>query len=167
MKRAVIVLLAAVLPGAAGAVEDKPSKAIDELRQCVDPQRLPEERVEHCTGALRAGTLDAVQTANAHYHSGLASLAMGNQEKAIEEFDQVLRIEPEMAKAYNGRGIARTQHGDLDRAIADYDQALRIEPKLAYVYANRGSAWLGKKDHDKALADFNLALQLEPQSAWA
>ncbi len=88
-------------------------------------------------------------------------------EKAIEDCNQALALDPKSAEAFNTRGHARTKLGEYDKAIDDGDQALALDPKFAKAYITRGIAWECKYDHDKAIADYNHALALDPKSAAA
>jgi len=102
----------------------------------------------------------------AYNNRGTAYLRRGDYDKAIFDYDQALRINPNFFKKaydlYDNRGSAYLMKGDYERAIADYDQALRIKPNDANSYHNRGTAYLYKGDPEKAIADFNKALEINP-----
>ena len=85
-------------------------------------------------------------------------------DRAIADYSEALRIDPDYAAALYNRGIAWRHKGDLDRAIADYDQAIRLNPTAA-AYNNRGSAWHAKGENERAIADLDLAISLDPRSA--
>jgi len=56
---------------------------------------------------------------------------MGDAGRAISDFTQALRLDPNNAEAYIGRGEAYVQAratGDVDRAISDFQQVLRLDP---------------------------------------
>ena len=52
----------------------------------------------------------------------------GDQDRAIADYDQAIRLDPGLAHAYANRGSAYTDKMDYDRAIADLDQAIRLDP---------------------------------------
>ena len=65
---------------------------------------------------------------------------MGNHDRAIQDFDQAIRLVPENARAYSSRGDTYMSKSDYDRAIQDYDQSIQLDPTNRIVYSNRGRA---------------------------
>ena len=57
-----------------------------------------------------------------------ASLDIGEYQKAINTFDAVLRIDPNLVDAYYLRGVARQYRNDLWGASVDFERALAIDP---------------------------------------
>jgi len=101
----------------------------------------------------------------AYNNRGTAYLHKGDYDKAISDFNQALRIDPDYEKTYylyDNRGTAYLRKGDYERAIADYHQALRINPNYAMAYHNRGTALLYRGDPEEAISDFNKALEINP-----
>jgi tetratricopeptide (TPR) repeat protein/predicted small secreted protein len=88
-------------------------------------------------------------------------------DRAIADFTQAIRLDPDNAKAYKERGNAYYIKGDYDRAIADYTQAIRLDPDYALAYHNRGDAYSDKDDYDRAIADYTQAIRLNPDYASA
>ena len=66
---------------------------------------------------------------------------MNDLERAIEDYDKALALEPNYAPAYSNRGSSYHEKGDLDRAIEDYNKALALQPDYASAYADRGTAY--------------------------
>jgi len=83
-------------------------------------------------------------------------------DRAIADFNQALKLDPNDAIAYNERGLAYYHNKDYDRAIADFNQAIKLNPTFAIAYNNRGFAYYDLKDYDRAFADFNQAIKLNP-----
>jgi tetratricopeptide (TPR) repeat protein len=96
---------------------------------------------------------------------GDANKSQGNWNQAIEDYNEVIRVEPNYELAYNNRGLANYQKGNYDQAIADFNEALRLNPNYADAYRNRGRAYYAKGNVDLALADYNQALSLNPDDA--
>jgi len=99
-----------------------------------------------------------------HFDRGNDYLAQGQYVLAVEEYTQVIEIDPEQAAAYHNRGLAYSRLGDADRAIADFSKALSIQED-ADTYVLRGDAYRLTDDYDRALADFDRALELNPDYA--
>ena len=53
----------------------------------------------------------------------MAYRAKGEPERAVPDFDLVLKMTPNDAFAYHNRGLAYRDMRDYDRAIRDFDQA--------------------------------------------
>lgn len=79
-------------------------------------------------------------------------------DRAIQSFDEVLKLDPKNVNALIGRGDAYDDKGDHDRAIADYNQVLAIDPKNPYAFYNRGLAYRRMNDYDRAIADYTKAI---------
>jgi tetratricopeptide (TPR) repeat protein len=96
----------------------------------------------------------------------------GDNDRAIADYNEAIRLQPGYALAYNNRGGAYVRTGDFDRAINDYTEAIRINPMppvfgtpSVNVYYNRGSAYAQTGDGERAVADFTEAIRLEPKRA--
>jgi tetratricopeptide (TPR) repeat protein len=88
-------------------------------------------------------------------------------ERAIQGYDDAIRLNPNSADAYNGRGLTWHDKGNNDRAIADFDRAIALDPKNASAYNNRAQAYRDKGDDERATEDYNRAIALDPKLATA
>lgn len=84
--------------------------------------------------------------------------------KAIEQFTQVLSMDPGNVAAYIGRGTAYTERGQLDMAIEDFTEALRLDPDNAAAYLGRGNAYFYSEDLASAKSDIEAAFRLDPNN---
>ena len=50
------------------------------------------------------------------------------RDKALAEYTEAIRLDPNDADAYNNRGIADNNNADYAEALADFTEALRIAP---------------------------------------
>jgi lipoprotein NlpI len=91
----------------------------------------------------------------------------GQLDRAIEDFDQAIRLNPNFAEAYVKRSIAHALKGQSDRAIEDLDQAIRLNPNYAQAFYNRGTAYDRKGQFDRAIEDFDQAIRLNPNNVAA
>lgn len=103
--------------------------------------------------------------ASIHFYRGNSFYEKGEWSKAIEAYNESIRLNPNSASAFNNRGIAKRKQRNLDGAIADYDEAIRLDPNDADVLANRGNAKDEKGDLDGAIADYDEAIRLDPNDA--
>jgi lipoprotein NlpI len=91
----------------------------------------------------------------------------GQYDKAIADFDEAIRLNPQDAPTYGTRGYAWYRKGDYDRAIADYGEAIRLNPLRADYYFVRGYTqfWLGR--FAASFPDLTDSLRLNPNQSYA
>ena len=63
---------------------------------------------------------------------GNAYRARGDNDRAIADFSQAIRLAPKFADAYYNRGLAYFYSGTLDKALADVSEASDLDPADAY-----------------------------------
>ncbi len=103
----------------------------------------------------------------AHSHLGIIWVFLNNQDKALADFTEAIRLEPTVSHHYWNRGNVLRDMSEYEKAIADYNDALRIDPRNAFAFNGRGLLWSKKNEPDKAIADFTAAIRIDPQFAWA
>ena len=91
----------------------------------------------------------------------------GDNQGAIIAYNEAIRLNPNLAEAYNNRGIVRYDLGDKPGAIDDYTLAIKFNPNLAKAYYNRGIVRNDLGDKPGAIDDFNLAIKFNPNYAQA
>ena len=79
---------------------------------------------------------------------------------ALDDFNQMIKLNPEDAVAYNFRGLAYKHLKDYKKALADYKQAIAINPDYAAAYGNRGIIYYELGVSQKAIADLRTAADL-------
>ena len=99
--------------------------------------------------------------------SGKKHYDEGDYDRAIADYDQAIRLNPQGATAHKGRALVCLLKGECDRAIADYDQAIRLSPQDAGAYFCRGLVYGRMGERDRAIADYGQAIRLNPQFAAA
>ncbi len=114
------------------------------------------------TRAIDSGQLSTWNLASALDNRGNAYDDKGEHDRAIQDHDQAIRLNPNYAAAFNNRGVAYGRKGDYDRAIQDYDQAIRLNPNYVLAFNNRGFDYRRKGDYDRAIQDYDQALRLNP-----
>ncbi len=85
-------------------------------------------------------------------------LTQNNQEdynRAVELFNQIIKIDPENSDAYTSRGVAYVQWGRIESAIKSWEQAVLLSPDAGKTYYYLGLAYLSKGDKAKAYINFS------------
>ncbi len=86
----------------------------------------------------------------------------GQHDRAIEDYDQAIKLNPKLAIAFFNRGAAYSDKGQHDRAIQDYDQAIKLDPSDADNFYERSLAKAKKGDTAGADADLAAARRIDP-----
>ncbi|MEH2267934.1 MAG: tetratricopeptide repeat protein [Nostoc sp.] len=119
-------------------------------------------------GALQLRLPKPVSDAQqALYEAGVNKYDAGNYEGAIEDFNQVIELDPQNAVAYNRRGDAYYRLGDYEQAQADASQAILLNPQDANAYFDRGFAISELGKYKEAIADYTQAIKLNSENAYA
>jgi len=85
----------------------------------------------------------------------------------LDSLNEVIKINPQDAKAYFGRGGAKAGLKDYPGAIDDYSTALKISPEYPEANLFRGRVKSHLHDFTGAIADFTEAIRLSPASGTA
>ena len=90
----------------------------------------------------------------------LAEVDGSARDKAIADFNEAIRLNPQLSLAYQNRGDFYHDIGEYDKAIADYSQIIALQPNNAYAYLRRGNARRALGNTNGAPADFHKAASL-------
>ena len=88
----------------------------------------------------------------------------GQLDKALADFNDAIRLDPQNPAAYEQRAEVWKVHHEDDKAIADYSEAIRVDPRDAAAYFGRGVAWQAKGRIDRAIADYDRAIRIDPKN---
>lgn len=101
----------------------------------------------------------------ASFQRGVVYAALGETDRAIEDYTATIHENPRLARVYYNRALARRTKGDREGALADYDEAIRLAPEECTTYFNRGLLREENGDPRGALEDFETLLRLDPRDA--
>ena len=97
------------------------------------------------------------------YTRGVEHNELGQYDAAIQDYDQVIRLDPEYADAYHNRGYSYDEAGQYERAIQDYSEAILLDPQDADAYYNRGVSYHNLGQSAEAERDFAKSEELGTQ----
>jgi tetratricopeptide (TPR) repeat protein len=120
----------------------------------------PDLSINGCTLVLQSGQEAEANLAIAFFNRAIAYANKQDYDRAIEDYGEAIRLNPNNAGAFNNRGFAYANKQDYDRAIEDYGQAIQLNPNNSGAFFNRGRAYANKQDYDRAIEDYGQATRL-------
>ena len=87
--------------------------------------------------------------------------------RALEEFDQAVKIDPGNFRAHYWRGRVYLKMGHYDKATADFKMVVELKPQYARPYHNLGWLYYQKGKYEESIQYLNKAIELEPNNGWA
>jgi tetratricopeptide (TPR) repeat protein len=112
-------------------------------------------------GSTVAGSPEP-DSAEAHCDRGLAAVAKGDVDRAIQEFTRAIELRPDDAMAYCNRGGAYGDRGEWDSAVRDLLRAAQIDPNLVIAHYNLGNVYGARGEWDRAVEAYTKAIELQP-----
>ncbi len=100
-----------------------------------------------------------------YYLLGMTEFRLKSYEMALNQFQQVLDLQPEHAQSRIMLGSILLQQGRIDDAIYQLSQVLLKHDNLAVAHNVIGTAYLQKGDFDLASSHFDRAIALDPSLA--
>jgi len=81
---------------------------------------------------------------------------------ALADFDEALRLNPNVAKVWLNKGNVLAAMGRNDSSLVAFNRSLALQPNMADTWNNRGALKLQMQDYPGAIADCSRALELNP-----
>jgi tetratricopeptide (TPR) repeat protein/TolB-like protein len=113
-----------------------------------------------CTKAVDLGNSGA----EGHMCLGLLADGTGQYEKAAEQFQQAVQLEPANDRAYTSLAGAYQHLNQPEKAEATYQRAIAVRPQYWRVYSFLGGFYIAQAEYDKAAAMFRRSTELDPDS---
>ncbi len=104
-----------------------------------------------------AGSQD-VHTAGFHY------LDQGEFGKAAEEFNRILKLDPQNAHARHGLGLCYQREGKFNEAAQEFRRGLEKASENEHIHTSLGFCYKELGQIDKAMDEFKRALALNPKN---
>lgn len=106
------------------------------------------------------------QRARFHYDRGVIYDSVGLRLLGRIDFHQALKLQPDLADAYNFIGIYYTQEGEFESAYEAFDGVLELAPDYDYAFLNRGIALYYGERYQLAVQDMQTFYQRDPSDGY-
>ena len=93
---------------------------------------------------------------------GFVFFNLNNYEKAIDQWEKAIQIDPKFVDGLNNLGNALSRIGKFDEAINYLNKALNLRPNFFETYYTLSDIFFQKGMYDKSLKNINEALNLKP-----
>jgi tetratricopeptide (TPR) repeat protein len=93
--------------------------------------------------------------------------ARGETDRAIHEFEEVLKLNPRSWEGHYNLGILYYDVGYIEQAIHHYKQAVDLKPNEADIHFNLGLAYVRARDFKQAVAEYQETLRLDAKNVAA
>jgi tetratricopeptide (TPR) repeat protein len=120
-----------------------------------------EQRIAACNRIIKSGRGTPHERAVAFNNRGGALYYSGKPERAMEDYDQAIKLDPHFAHAYNNRCWSGAVLNRTEQAAADCTRVLKLH-NIANTFENRGFIYLKRGEFDRAIADYEAGLRLDP-----
>jgi tetratricopeptide (TPR) repeat protein len=114
-----------------------------------------------CTREITSGKYTGPNLARRYYNRGVSYSAKDDNDRAIADYSEAIRLDPTLYPPLINRGLAYFDNNDYGRAITDFSEAIRLNPKHALAFFNRGYVYAIRGDTDRAIADLSEAIRLD------
>ena len=126
-----------------------------------------EQSIAGCTALIDGGAVAAGNIPVVYNNRGIAYRAKGDLDRAIADYSEAIRLDPDYDTAFFNRGRAYYLKRDYDRAIADYGESLRINPPAPGRPMSTAVVDLPQRDPARADSDYSEAVKIDPSYAYA
>ena len=107
-------------------------------------------KITACSDVIESGKLSGPDLAWVFSNRGLGYRRAGALQKAMEDYNEAIRLNPDYADAYGNRAYALDLLGKPEEAIADWETALRLGGRDR---VRRAQKYLKDKGHYKGAID--------------
>jgi tetratricopeptide (TPR) repeat protein len=116
-----------------------------------------------CDEALREAALNPDQRAGTYINRGVIKAALNRVDDAMQDYDEGIRIKPELGDGYVDRGAALIHLKRYDDAMADINKGIGLGLSYEHIgYYNRGVAEFYMGRIKESYYDYKKALEIAP-----
>jgi Tfp pilus assembly protein PilF len=86
----------------------------------------------------------------------------GRLQQAIAQYQKAVKIQPDLAIAWNNLGVAYTAAGKFADGEGAYRRAIKVNPAYALAYYNLGASYDRRGNYDDAINYYQRAIEIDP-----
>jgi tetratricopeptide (TPR) repeat protein len=128
--------------------------------QCQGQGRTPDARIEACDRIIASGGGTQLSAAEALNLRGNHLSTKHEYDRAIEDYNRSIQLDPRHTTAFFNRGLAYVAIGDADQAMRDFDEQIRLQRRYISAFYQRGMIWAQRQKFDLAIGDFDEVIRL-------
>ncbi len=91
-------------------------------------------------------------------NSGVMAYHNGQYEKALELFQDAIRLDPDFTEGYNNLGLTYTEVGHEENATDAFKKAIELNPDIPAAYNNLGYVFYRLGSYEEAIEMYNEAI---------
>jgi tetratricopeptide (TPR) repeat protein len=112
----------------------------------------PDTRIAGCTALIQTGQLTTGNLSTIYNNRGTAYSSKGDHDRAIQDYNEAIRLRPDFALAYEERGDSYFVQSNLTAAIASFEHVISAAPssRTAVVAALVLHVAMKRQGHDDA-----------------
>lgn len=150
----------AIFPAIAAATEGK---------DCVDGRNALADgevgrAIDLLTRCIDKGGLERTSLARTHQRRGNAYARNGDNDKALQDLNRAIELDPDLARAYSDRCWVNAATGRPEEALTDCDESLQLAPDNPATLDSRAFAHWLLDEHEKAREDLQRVRELDPSA---
>jgi tetratricopeptide (TPR) repeat protein len=140
--------------------------------------------IADCTRAIESGQFTGQELAVKFSNRGVEWRIKQDYARAISDYDEAIRLDPDYADAYYNRCVAYNRQKKYELALADCSKAIELGPSANALnatgeeklsndrsssdyFTQRGIAYRARQEINRAIADYSEALRLYPRNVAA
>jgi len=118
-----------------------------------------------CVSLVLSPVCSEASTAQTYFLQGNSFLNKNKLEKAIENYEKAIALNPKVARYYYSLARAYHRKKSYDEAITQYEKVLDIDSKFYWSYSSIGDIYLEKGDFSKAVSYFEIYIYKTPNES--
>jgi Tfp pilus assembly protein PilF len=130
-----------------------------------DGKSTPPRVIQACTESLDRKIFEGDQRYFLFVDRAAAFVALGDQQRALDDYNEAVKLAPRNADLYYNRGVFYVTQSNDDAALRDFDTALGINAGHVPTLHQRAKIYQARSKFGDALADLSEAIRLQPKSA--
>jgi arylsulfatase A-like enzyme/Flp pilus assembly protein TadD len=158
---------------------DRPDEALAQFRHAVElnPKAFEDHRALGNMLAMRGEYAEAAEhmraaiehnrdlETNARINLAMLLAFEGKIDEGLRLFDEVIKIDPKIARAHLQKGIALRAAGQLSEGLAALQEAVRLDPKFAAAHEHLAAALYQSGQKEQAIDHLQKVAQENPDQA--